>query len=49
MDQGFKQDRSFKMTNKNFEMYNQLYPSSPAAEKPVSDEHNQQQLNAINN
>ena len=48
MDQGFKQDRSFQMTNKNFEMYNRLYPSSPAAEKPVSDEHNQQ-LNAINN
>ena len=47
MDQAFEQARSLKMAYKNSEMYNQLYPSSAAAEKPMPDKHNQQQLNAI--
>ena len=49
LDQAFEQARSLEMVYKNSETYNQLYPSSAVAEKPISDEHNQQQLNAINN
>ena len=49
LDQAFEQARSLEMAYKNSDTYNQLYPSSAAAEKPISDEHNQQQLNAINN
>ena len=49
LDQAFEQARSFEMAYENSETYNQLYPSSAVAEKPISDEHNQQQLNAINN
>ena len=41
LDQAFEQARSLKMAYKNSEMYNQLYPSSAAAEKPMSDKHNQ--------
>ena len=48
LDQSFEQARSLKMTFKNSEMQNQLYLSNAAAEKPISDEHNQQQSNAIN-
>ena len=49
LDQAFEQARSLEVAYKNSETYNQLYPSSAVAEKPISDEHNQQQLNAINN
>ena len=43
LDQVFEQVKSLKMTYKNSETYKQLYPSSAAAEKPISEEHNQQQ------
>ena len=40
LDQAFEQARSFEMAYENSETYNQLYPSSAVAEKPISDEHN---------
>ena len=49
LDQAFEQARPLEMAYKNSETYNQLYPSSAAAETPISDECNQQQLNSINN
>ena len=49
LDQAFEQARSLEIAYKNSETYNQLYPSSAAAVKPISDAQNQQQLNAINN
>ena len=47
LDQAFEQARSLEMAYKNSETYNQLYPSSAAVEKPIVDELNQSQLNAI--
>ena len=44
LDQAFEQARSQEMANRNSETYNQLYSSSAAAVKPVSDEQSQQQL-----
>ena len=44
LDQAFEQSRSQEMANRNSETCNQLYSSSAAAVKPVSDEQNQQQL-----
>ena len=49
LDQAFEQARSLEIAYKNSETYNQLYPSSAVAVKPISDAQNQQQLNAINN
>ena len=49
MDRAFERGRSLEMAYKNSETYNQLYPNSAAAIKPISDKHNQQQLNAIYN
>ena len=44
LDQAFEQARSQEMAYRNSETYNQLYSSSAAAVKPISDEQNQQQL-----
>ena len=44
-----EQARSLEMAYENSETYNQLYPSSAAAEKPIFEEHNRQHLNAYNN
>ena len=40
MDRAFERGRSLEMAYKNSETYNQLYPNSAAAIKPISDKHN---------
>ena len=40
LDQAFEQARSLEIAYKNSKTYNQLYPSSAAAVKPISDEQN---------